>query len=105
MFEKAAPVNFSPVIRCWTIAWELTSIKAYWHPASTILANNSFKANASGVVCVEGITVLLILFSTVDNKPTLYPKPLNKLNNKVTVVVFPFVPVIPISFNFSDGLS
>ena len=48
---------------------------------------------------------MLILFSTVDNKPTLYPKPRNKLNNKVTVVVLPFVPVIPTSFNFSEGLS
>ena len=47
----------------------------------------------------------LILFSTVESKPTLYPKPLNKLNNKVTVVVFPLVPVIPTNFIFSEGLS
>ena len=32
-------------------------------------------------------------------------KVINKLYNKVTVDVFPFVPVTPTNFIFSDGLS
>lgn len=50
---KIPPRNCSPAIRRWSMACELTSIKAYLQPASTISAKSLFRLTASGVVCVE----------------------------------------------------
>ena len=47
---------------------------------------------------------LLIEILIVDIKPDFTPLFLNNWNNKDAVVVFPFVPVIPIIVSFSEGL-
>ncbi len=51
MGHKAAPANVSPAMRCWSAAWELTSIAAYSQPASTIRASRELMVMGSGVVC------------------------------------------------------
>ncbi len=82
---------------------ELTSIKTYSQPASNICANNLFRLTASGVVWVEGSKVSPILFSMVESIPAFLPIAKNSLKRRLTVVVFPLVPVMPTSFNLEEG--
>ena len=99
------PAYRKPETRCWCNACELVSINTCVHPSSTICFKSLFRLTASGVVCVAAITLSAIKFSTVLINPQVYPKLVKSLYNNVAIVVFPLVPVTPVSFNFSDGLS
>jgi len=99
------PANCNPNIRFCTTAWELTSMHAYSHPSSTISANNLFSVTGSGVVRCAGTTRSSTLFSIVDINPAFFPNARSARYSSVATVVFPLVPVTPISFNFSLGRS
>ena len=62
-------------------------------------------ANESGVVFVASYCLVSTFILTVDNSPTLYPALQKSACNSEAMVVFPFVPVTPINFNFEEGLS
>ena len=58
----------------------------------------------SGVVCLFSNSLLENLTLTVEIKPLSKPRLENNSYNNDTIVVFQFVPVIPIRLNSLDGL-
>ena len=73
MLVKTPSTKCRPAMRSCTMLWLLTSMKQCVTPAASISAISSFRRTGSGVVCVAGITVLLMRTSTVEIKPHLKP--------------------------------
>ena len=71
----------------------------------TISDNKKLVVKTSGVVCLDSNSLSPYLIFIVEIKPALLLKLLKTSNNKLLIVVFPFVPVIPTNFSFLDGLS
>ena len=71
----------------------------------TIWLKNLFIESESGVVWLAWKFLLSYETLTVEINPDFISSSVYKSNNKVAIVVFPFVPVTPIKFNLEDGLS
>ena len=71
----------------------------------TISLKNLLIESESGVVWLAWKFLLSYEILTVEINPDFISSFVYKSNNKVAIVVFPFVPVTPIKFNFEDGLS
>lgn len=71
MFVNTAPAKCNPSVRCCTRLCELTSIKQYSHPRSTISAIIRLSRTLSGVVCVDSRRSESMQYVTVEIRPTL----------------------------------
>ena len=104
-FVNATKSNSHPSTLCNFKLWEDTSITTYSTFSSTILLNNFWSSKLSGVVLSESPILLPFIYvATVPINPTFFPA-FSRISFIIkVVVVFPFVPVIPINLNFFEGL-
>ena len=83
-----------------------TSITTTSTPSSAIILNICCNSKLSGVVLsLSFIFLSPIYVAIVPISPTFFPAFCNISFIMNVVVVFPFVPVTPISLNFFDGFS
>ncbi|OQC27943.1 MAG: hypothetical protein BWX70_02029 [Verrucomicrobia bacterium ADurb.Bin070] len=90
-------------MRCWSSAWEETSITAVSQPAPRIAASSPCSSQASGVVRVAGIVRPPYSTCTVDSRPGVRPPARNSSRSSQAVVVLPFVPVMPVTRSARAG--
>ena len=79
------------------------SITQHTHPLLTICANSLCRSLDSGVVCPAFFTSFPLYVHIVPTMPVLYPASFKIPAVRNAVVVFPFVPVTPMTFISSAG--
>ena len=100
---NTATSKFSPAARFCSSAWLDTSITAARHPDSTITPSVRETSIAGGVVSDDGATSFPSSTCTVEIIPHRRPSPFSSRCARYVIVVFPLVPVTPISASLDDG--
>ena len=103
MFKNTPISKKIPSTRCILIPCEDTSITQHTHPLLTICANSLCRSLDSGVVCPAFFTSFPLYVHIVPTMPVLYPASFKIPAVRNAVVVFPFVPVIPMILSFFAG--
>src|SRR5262245_21189573 len=100
-----AASNSIPAVRDCASAWLETSITACEQPSAAIRASQSASTGAGAVVISLGSIDRLSLLTIVPVSPARYPPASRTLAISQHVLVFPLVPVTPITFNCLLGFA